>query len=188
MFALSANDFLLQVLIGRLCDSASKVAFKDTAGMTLLFNYYYYTDFLPKGLVCPADKLQLKASYPLLDSPDPSKTQSTVGTVLSTYTAPSSRGRIVCIIVYMHENKHPNIRVKKACLHLSLHGLKPCMSCQMVCHVCRHWLRNQDGQDGAQAVVTDPIYIFRDPSCTNKQVRAHCPHMHAAYMPSYCSL
>ena len=36
-----------------------------------------------RGKVRPADKLQLKAakSYPLLDSPDPSKTQSTVGPV-----------------------------------------------------------------------------------------------------------
>jgi hypothetical protein len=41
-----------------------------------------------------ADKVQVKAAniLPLLDSPDPSKTQSTVGTVLSIYTAPASRG------------------------------------------------------------------------------------------------
>lgn len=34
---------------------------------------------------------------------------------------------------------------------------------------CRHWIRNQDSEDGPIAVVTDPIYIYRDPSCTNKQ-------------------
>ncbi|KAK9917889.1 hypothetical protein WJX75_009307 [Coccomyxa subellipsoidea] len=36
-------------------------------------------------------------------------------------------------------------------------------------HALWHWLRNQDSEDGPLAVVTDPIYIFRDPSCTNKQ-------------------
>ena len=38
----------------------------------------------------------------------------------------------------------------------------------------RHWIRNQDSEDGPIAVVTDPIYIYRDPTCTNKQVRAAC--------------
>ena len=37
--------------------------------------------------------------------------------------------------------------------------------------VPRHWIRNQDSEDGPIAVVTDPIYIYRDPTCTNKQVR-----------------
>ncbi len=39
---------------------------------------------MPRGKVRPADKLQLKAAtiLPLLDSPDFSKTQSTVGTML----------------------------------------------------------------------------------------------------------
>ena len=41
-----------------------------------------------------ADKLHVKAAkfLPLLDSPDPSKTQSTVGTVLSICTAPRQPG------------------------------------------------------------------------------------------------
>ncbi len=34
----------------------------------------------------------LPQSYPLLDSPDPSKTQSTAGTVLSVYTGPRQPG------------------------------------------------------------------------------------------------
>ena len=38
----------------------------------------------------------------------------------------------------------------------------------------RHWIRNQDSEDSPIAVVTDPIYIYRDPTCTNKQVRAAC--------------
>ena len=37
--------------------------------------------------------------------------------------------------------------------------------------VSRHWIRNQDDESGPLAVVTDPIYIYRDPVCTNKQVR-----------------
>ncbi len=42
----------------------------------------------------PADELQLKAAKttPLMDSPDPSKIQSTVGTVLSIYTVPRQLG------------------------------------------------------------------------------------------------
>ena len=36
----------------------------------------------------------------------------------------------------------------------------------------RHWIRNQDSEDGPIAVVTDPIYIYRNPSCTNKQASA----------------
>ena len=44
-----------------------------------------------------ADKLHVEAAklYPLLDSPDPSKTQSTVGTVLSICTAPRQPGPIL---------------------------------------------------------------------------------------------
>ena len=56
--------------------------------------YYYYTSVLPRGKVHPADKVHLKAAkyYPSMDSPEPSKTQSTVGTVLSIYTAPCQPG------------------------------------------------------------------------------------------------
>ena len=58
---------------------------------------YHNMLFLPEGKVRPADKLQLQAlpqSYPLLDSPDPSKPQSTVGTVLSIDTAPCQPGHM----------------------------------------------------------------------------------------------
>ena len=57
----------------------------------------YYTLFLPRGKVRPADKLQLKAAtiLPLLDLPDPSKTQLPVGTVLSICTAPQIPAAIV---------------------------------------------------------------------------------------------
>ncbi len=49
-----------------------------------IYLYYYYTLFLP-GARWSADKLQkrLPKSCPLMDSPDPSKTQSTVGTGIS---------------------------------------------------------------------------------------------------------
>jgi hypothetical protein len=45
-----------------------------------------------RGKVRPADKLQVKGAAPLLDSPDPSKTQSTVVTVLGCYNAPRRPG------------------------------------------------------------------------------------------------
>ncbi len=41
--------------------------------------------------------------------------------------------------------------------------------------VSRHWIRNQDDETGVLAVVTDPIYVYRDPTCTNKQVGAAHP-------------
>ena len=47
--------------------------------------------------------------------------------------------------------------------------------------ICRHWIRNQDTEDGPIAVVTDPIYIFRNPICTNKQAR---PSQRSPRLPS----
>ncbi len=57
-----------------------------------VYHYYHYTGFLAKrqGVSCrPAAVEGCHNPTPLLASPDPSNTQSTVGTVLSTYTAPS---------------------------------------------------------------------------------------------------
>ncbi len=66
----------------------------------VLYYYCYYTLFLPRGKVRPADSLQVKAAtiLPLLDSSDPSKTQSTVGTVLSICTAPRQPGPGPCAV------------------------------------------------------------------------------------------
>ena len=50
-----------------------------------------------RGNVRPADKLQVKAAAPLLDWPDPSKTQSTVVTVLGCYNAPPPAGACLYI-------------------------------------------------------------------------------------------
>ena len=55
---------------------------------------YYYTLFLLRGKVCLQSRCSKGCkSYPLLDSPDPSKTQQTVGTVLVFITPPASRGQ-----------------------------------------------------------------------------------------------
>ena len=56
-------------------------------------NYYYHKVFLQEARPSP-DKLQGNAlnSYPWLDSPDASKTQPTVGRVLSKYCAPRQPG------------------------------------------------------------------------------------------------
>ncbi|CAL5230081.1 g13538 [Coccomyxa viridis] len=48
-------------------------------------------------------------------------------------------------------------------------------------HALWHWIRNQDTEDGPIAVVTDPIYIFRNPICTNKQAR---PSQRSPRLPS----
>ena len=64
-------------------------------GLTFLFFWhYYYCMFSFQRRGASADKLRVKAatSYPLVDSPDPSKTQSSMGIVLSVYTHPGQPG------------------------------------------------------------------------------------------------
>ncbi len=46
-------------------------------------SYYHYTLFLPEArCVCRQAAVKAAKSYPLMDSPDPSKTQSTVGIIV----------------------------------------------------------------------------------------------------------
>ncbi len=59
----------------------------------VVLNYYYYSYYY-QALCLPAVRCVCRqgagkichTSYPLMDSPDPSKTQSTIGTVLRTYS------------------------------------------------------------------------------------------------------
>jgi hypothetical protein len=67
--------------------------------------------------VCRQAAVRLPESYPLLDSPDPSKTQSTVGTALSIYTAPRKLGPI-CL--YRIQNVQSNCDEGKVCRRVVL--------------------------------------------------------------------
>ena len=62
------------------------------------YSYNYYTHFLPRGEVRlqTSCMCRMPKVYPLLDSPDPSKTQSIIGTVLiiHTYQPPPARANL----------------------------------------------------------------------------------------------
>ncbi len=115
-----------------------------------LYCFYYYTLFLPRRQGASADKLQVKATIlPLALSPNPSKTQSTVGTVLSNFTGPRQPGPVgalkeplICSCMQL-THWEPSA-ASSSCCSLFLAKQNVAVPWSSTSHLCiqLHWLKN----------------------------------------------